>query len=121
MSKDFYMSINQEDVYVLIRSQLEQLYLGKFNELVESKLRANYAKYRASMIKVFSPFSVNFYDGSNIVQENMNKILANYQKQYYHFHSRYPNNPYNIRFTQEEIDNYFENTVSIVRSFVEKN
>jgi hypothetical protein len=73
------------------------------------------------MVKVFSPFSVNFYDGSNIVQENMNSMLANYQRQYYIFCSRYPNKPYKIRFTQEEIDNYFENTVSIVRSFVEKN
>lgn len=27
MSKEFYMSINEEDVYVLIRSQLEQIYM----------------------------------------------------------------------------------------------
>lgn len=31
MSSEFYMSINEEDVYVLIRSQLEQIYLAKFN------------------------------------------------------------------------------------------
>lgn len=34
--------------------------------------------------------------------------------------NRYPARPYNIRFTQEEIDSYFDNTVRIVKSFVEK-
>jgi hypothetical protein len=34
--------------------------------------------------------------------------------------NRYPSRPYNIRFTQEEIDSYFDNTVSIVKNFVEK-
>ena len=35
--------------------------------------------------------------------------------------NRYPTRPYNIRFTQEELDSYFENTVMIVKNFVSKN
>jgi hypothetical protein len=31
MSKAFYMSINEEDVYVLVRSGLEQIYMERFN------------------------------------------------------------------------------------------
>ena len=34
---------------------------------------------------------------------------------------RYPNNPVNVRFTQEEIDNYFPNTVNIVKNYVDRN
>ena len=31
MSKDFYMSINEEDVYVLMRSNLEMKFMHKLN------------------------------------------------------------------------------------------
>ena len=34
--------------------------------------------------------------------------------------NRYPKNPRKVRFTQEEIDNYFPNTVNIVKNFVDK-
>ena len=43
-------------------------------------------------------------------------MLQNYQKQYGHYMKRFPNNPLNVRFTQEELDNYFPNTVNIVKS-----
>ena len=31
MSKDFFMSINEEDVYILIQSKLEAIFMGKLN------------------------------------------------------------------------------------------
>lgn len=34
MSKEFYMSINEEDVYVIIQARLEQIFMTKFNELM---------------------------------------------------------------------------------------
>ena len=34
--------------------------------------------------------------------------------------ARYPNKPRNTRFTQEEIEHYFQNTVSITNNFVKK-
>jgi hypothetical protein len=45
---------------------------------------------------------------------NTDKLRNEYYKQYQIYIARYPRNPYNVRFTQEEIDNYFENTVKIV-------
>jgi len=33
MTKEFYMSINEEDVYVLIRAELEKIYLQQFHRL----------------------------------------------------------------------------------------
>ena len=38
MTKDFYMSINEEDVYVLVQSRMEQIYLQKFNQLLLEKI-----------------------------------------------------------------------------------
>lgn len=35
--------------------------------------------------------------------------------------ARYPNTPFNVRFTQEELQLYFENSVKIIKSFIEKN
>lgn len=34
MSKNFYMSINEEDVYVLIRANLEAILMSKLNSLM---------------------------------------------------------------------------------------
>jgi len=69
------------------------------------------------MEKILTPFN-SYYNGSNIIYENTNELAQNYRTQYYQYMARYPNNPYRVRFTQEEIDNYFENTVQIVRQFV---
>ena len=40
----------------------------------------------------------------------------NYQVSYYM--ARYPNYPRSIRFTEEEIDQYFDNCIKIVKNFV---
>lgn len=44
----------------------------------------------------------------------------NFNKQTQQYRARYPKRPRNIRFTQEEIDSNFENSVKIVKSFAEK-
>ena len=46
--------------------------------------------------------------------------MHNYNDAYYKHKARYPRNPSRVRFTQEEIDNYFDNTVTIVKNFVVK-
>jgi len=71
------------------------------------------------MDKVLRPFNVS-YNGDNAVIANTNDINNNYQKQYIQFCNRYPAKPYKVRFTQGEIDNYFDNTINIVRRFVDK-
>ena len=32
--------------------------------------------------------------------------------------ARFPNDPRNIRFTEEEIDQYFDNCIKIVKNFI---
>lgn len=46
--------------------------------------------------------------------------MQNYRRQHHNYMARYPNNPTRVRFTQEEIDSLFDNTVNIVRNFVTK-
>jgi RNA binding exosome subunit len=47
-------------------------------------------------------------------------LIKNYEKQYNWFRARYPKNPNKIRFTQDEINRYFGNTLNIVKAFVEE-
>ena len=56
----------------------------------------------------------------NAVQKNKTDLMQNYQKQYQQYMKRFPNNPVNVRFTQEEIDNYFPNTVNIVKGYLDR-
>lgn len=69
---------------------------------------------------VLKPFNAN-NSGLGYIQQNTNLLQQHYNDAYYSYMARYPNNPYRVRFTQEEIDSYFENTVSIVKNFVVKN
>lgn len=71
------------------------------------------------MSQVLKPFAA-YYNSRDDVRNNCNQLLSNYSNQYRGYMNRYPNNPQNVRFTQEEIDNYFPNTVNIVKNFVEK-
>lgn len=38
MSKEFYMSINEDDVYVLIQANLEQIYIQQYDRLIREKI-----------------------------------------------------------------------------------
>ena len=119
MSKDFYMSINEEDVYILMRSHLERKFMGKLNELITKKINLQGQSANSVINLVLRPFGVH-YNLHNEVQQNKNELFQNYQKQFQHYMKRFPNNPQNVRFTQEEIDNYFPNTVNIVKSYLDR-
>jgi hypothetical protein len=69
---------------------------------------------------VLKPFNAN-NSGLGYITQNTYSLNQNYNTQYYNYMARYPSNPYRVRFTQEEIDSYFDNTVSIVKNFVVKN
>lgn len=58
--------------------------------------------------------------GHDIVVVNKNALMENFNRSTSHYLARYPNNPYNVRFTQEQIDQYFENSVKIVKNFIER-
>lgn len=58
--------------------------------------------------------------GHDIVVVNKNALMENFNRSTNHYLARYPNNPYNVRFTQEQIDQYFENSVKIVKNFIER-
>lgn len=69
---------------------------------------------------VLKPFNSYSQQGLYYISNNSNNLLQNYRRQYYNYIARYPSFPSRVRFTQEEIDNYFDNTVNIVRNFVTK-
>ena len=72
------------------------------------------------MRTVLKPF--NAYNQSlNHIAQNSSNLLNNHSRQYRNYMARYPSFPTRVRFTQEEIDSYFDNTVNIVRNFVTKN
>lgn len=71
------------------------------------------------MTQILKPFN-SYSNGIDYLNKNYNELFNNYNTQYYQYMARYPSNPYRVRFTQQEIDTYFENTVMIVKSFVEK-
>lgn len=93
MTKDFYMSINEEDVYVLVQSELEKIYLQKFDQLIRAKMQSNCTRFKSSIRKILAPFDANYYDKNTVISENMNTILSNYQRQYRQHAARYPSSP----------------------------
>ncbi len=75
------------------------------------------------MSYVLAPFgysspSLNYQ--RNWITRNITELRTNFNSLANYYMARYPNNPRNIRFTVEEIDLYFENSVKIVKNFVEK-
>jgi hypothetical protein len=117
MSKEFYMSINEEDVYVIIQARLEQIFMMKFDDLMHQEIQKNLNKSNQIMRLVLRPFNAS-NNGLNYISENTHKLNQNYSVQYNNYMARYPGNPNRVRFTQEEIDAYFDNTVNIVKNFV---
>lgn len=56
----------------------------------------------------------------DIILQNKNKLLETFNVAAHTFLCRYPTNPTNVRFTEEEIDQYFDNSIKIVKNFVER-
>ncbi len=100
MSKEFYMSINEEDVYVIIQARLEQIFMTKFNQLMHEEIQQNQAKSYQIMKLVLKPFNANSI-GLIYINENTAKLNQNYNVQYNNYMARYPGNPNRVRFTQE--------------------
>ena len=127
MSRSYFYSINEEDVYVLVQAALEKLFFHRLQSAIEEKIEEPNKKYREIMGLVLKPFgqqypSISPYNNKNarIVEENKQKILNRFRTQCNQYLARYPHNPHNVRFTQEEIDAYFDNSMKIVTNFVEK-
>jgi hypothetical protein len=115
------MSINEEDVYILVRSNLEMKFMNQLMELMWKRIAENGQKPTTALNKILQPFGTSYSCQSNEVQRNSQKLNENFMTQYNQYMVRYPDRPRNIRFTQQEIDNYFPNTVSIVKNYVETN
>lgn len=70
---------------------------------------------------ILKPFGVhNYTNDQNLVSKNKNELQQNFTKQCEIYLARYPSYPNQVRFTQEEIDIYFENSLRITKNFVER-
>jgi len=70
---------------------------AKINEPIN-----RYNKTMNLFLKSFMQNQNNYYgvNNSNCIFKNVNDLLANYSKTYQNYISRFPNRPYNVRFTQ---------------------
>lgn len=61
-----------------------------------------------------------FYRDSNIIYKNCAALRKQFEKSYENFCKRFPrtNNLSRVRFTQEELDAYLDNSNRIVRKFI---
>jgi len=89
MTKDFYMSINEEDVYVLMRSQLENIFMTKLNSLIAAHLSKEQSVLRNVMNKILKPFGC-YYNRNDDIVHNVQVLQNNYSSQYSHYMRRYP-------------------------------
>lgn len=72
---------------------------------------------------ILKPFGVHNYSNQqdrNLVTKNKNELLQNFTRQCEIYLARYPSYPHQVRFTQGEIDIYFENSLRITKNFVER-
>lgn len=93
--------------------------MDKFNTLMTEEIQKNNKKAIEIMRLVLKPFNA-YNSGLSFITQNTSTLSQSYNQQYYNYMARYPSNPYRVRFTQEEIDSYFDNTVMIVKNFVVK-
>lgn len=81
MSKEFYMSINEEDVYILMRGKLEQIFMHKFHWRMGLRMRQPLDHYETTLRAVLGVFgSANA--PQNYVQQNHQALSNNYTRQY---------------------------------------
>ena len=100
MSKDFYMSINEEDVYVLVRSRLESIYMTQVHLLISSHLQKELNVMKNIINRILKPFGA-YYNKVDYISANVQTLQTNYHNQFNGYMKRYPYNPVNVRFTQE--------------------
>ena len=77
MSRNYFFSINEEDVYVLTQAALEELFFNKLVTLISQKIEEPLIKFNNIMCYILSPFGYNHTghkNGANFdfVQRNRN-------------------------------------------------
>ena len=100
--------------------------MQEFNRIFGEKAVAPINRFKEVMRMLLAPLQMNgsyFYlpEPTALIKKPVDDLLQKYNELYVQYMNRYPTRPNNIRFTQEELDSYFENTVSIVKNFVSKN
>jgi hypothetical protein len=99
--------------------------MRQYNRILNEKLTQPVDRFTEVMRLLLSPLQPpgSYYQSQpqNVIAQSVNDLRNNYSIQYQNYMNRYPTRPYNIRFTQEELDSYFDNTVMIVKNFVSKN
>jgi hypothetical protein len=64
MAREFFMSINEEDVYYLIQAKLEEIHLEQVEKLTRERIRAPGIKFRKTMNLIVEPL-IRYGKGSN--------------------------------------------------------
>ena len=99
--------------------------MRQYHSIFTQKLNKPVEGFNEVMRLLLAPLQYNgsnYYpqQSQNVITQSVNDLQSNYYVQYQNYMNRYPTRPYNIRFTQEELDSYFENTVMITKNFVSK-
>lgn len=80
MSRNYYYSIAEEDVYVLLQAALEKTFMAKLVELTRTEIRDNLKKYHNICSFVFKPFGYsrpNLEHTKDHLTKNNDKMLSN--------------------------------------------
>lgn len=109
MSRNYFYSINEEDVYVLTQAALEKLFFNKLTNFTREEIGKPLSKYNEIMNYVLSAFGYTTPSHSssknwNLISNNWTLLINTFNTQASCYMARFPKNPYNVRFTQEEID-----------------
>ena len=121
MSRAFYNSVHEEDVYVLIQAELEWMVIKELEKRYYKRIGQHSSTYFKVMREVLMPYTANpGLPNDNIISKNEALLHKSFQNQFSQYVKRFPKHPKNIRFTKEELDKFFPNTIKIVENFLQK-
>lgn len=124
MSRSYYNSLSEEDVYLLVQAELEKRYLGQYRQQVTERIRIPAQQFEQAMRRILSLFEAGLVASASAeaISSSCRRLQANFDGEYAKYMRRYPttSNLRSVRFTAEELEHNLDNAVRIVRKFVEK-
>lgn len=103
MSRSYFTSINEDDVYVLTQAELERLFFEEYARKTREKIENTSKKYNQTMNFILKPFGYPYpiNDNQNLINNNKQTLLNQFNSQCLYYKARYPTYPSQVRFTKE--------------------
>lgn len=111
LSRQYFQSIREEDVYILMVAELERLQLEHFEKGVLDRLRSLRVKASSSIEYLTKAIKATPYHDFKVIDESIQFYQQKLNSQLYKIRVKFPQYPgNNVRFTKAELTKYVART-----------